>query len=431
MELKFYPTAGFAPMHGQAEVSPLSNPEKTILRELAKNVAEIAAHPEQETKRNLWYAHNRLEKTRPLVLLFPENSWDQILGPDTLQVKSPFWKQWEWYLRHLVYRNLNFVDDLVIEPVLYVNKIIRTGSWGVECGFVHSTDEKGSWVYEPPLKNPDDIKKLTTPTIEVDEKGTQEIYDAISDVFGDLLDVRLHCQPPAANIISEATMFRGIQQVMMDMYDRPEWLHELLSIISDAVLKQAEYLEQNGHLTLNNRNHYTDTGGIGYTNQLPTKNYDGKQVKLNDLWGLGVAQELSEVGPTQHEEFAINYQLPILERFGLNSYGCCEPLTRKFDLIKKRIPRLRRVSVSPWCDTEIAAEALEDKYIYSWRYNPANIVGVFEPEKIRADIQNLLHVAKDCVLEIILKDTITVENDPQRLNIWSQIVMDEINKRCE
>jgi len=429
MELTFYPTAGYTPLFGGPDIVPLTKSEKKHLRQLAKKVIEIANDDTQEEKRNLWYAHNRLEKTRPLVLLFPENSWAQFLGEDKLKIKSPFWIQWEWYLHHLIYRSQNFSDDFVIEPDIYVNKIIRTGGWGVDFGFTHGSSENGSWVYDPPLKNPDDIKKLTLPTIEIDEEQTLQNFNAVSEVLGDLFNIHLHCQVPAANLISEATMFRGIQQVMLDIYDRPKWLHELMTIISEGVLKQAEYLEENGHLTLNNRNHYTDTGGIGYTDELGAKHCGDKKIMLSDLWGLGVAQELSEVGAEQHQEFVLDYQLKILEKFGLVSYGCCEPLTRKFDMVRTKIPRLRRVSISPWCDSKVAAAELEDKYIYSWKYNPAKIAGTFETNQIRADIQEILDITKDCVLEIILKDTITVENEPQRLNIWSQIVMDEILSR--
>ena len=42
-------------------------------------------------------------------------------------------------------------------------------------------------------------------------------------------------------------------------------------------------------------------------------------------------------------EFVLPYQLPILERFGLNCYGCCEPLDQRWSTLKQ----LRRASVSP------------------------------------------------------------------------------------
>jgi len=39
-----------------------------------------------------------------------------------------------------------------------------------------------------------------------------------------------------------------------------------------------------------------------------------------------------------HNEFALKYEIPILSRFGLNSYGCCEPLHDKIKYLKQ-IPR--------------------------------------------------------------------------------------------
>lgn len=425
----FYPTAGYILDVSQgAEPGPLSKEERESLRSLARKVSEIANNPKQEEKRNLWYRHNRLEKVRPMVLVFPEDSWIEIIGEDELKVQDPYWRQWEWYLKHLIYRDQNLPDDFVVEPDLYVNTIIKTGGWGVEGNCIKPEEEKGACRWEPPLKEPDDIRKLTHPTIEVDREATRKRLSAVTEVFGDILSVHPYTQPISANLIGEAAVLRGIEQVMWDMYDRPEWLHQLMNFITEGILKMADYLEKNNLLTLNNRNHYNDSGGIGYTSELPAPDFDGKHVRPGDLWGFGVAQEFSEVGPAQHEEFLLNYQLRILERYGLNAYGCCEPYTHKFEMLKKRVPRLRRGSVSSWCDVEAAAKELEDKYIFSWKPNPAIIVGKFDPDRIRAYIQKTLQVARGCVLEIILKDTFTIDHDPERLQTWLKLCREEIEK---
>ena len=97
--------------------------------------------------------------------------------------------------------------------------------------------------------------------------------------------------------------------------------------------------------------------------------------------------------------------LPLLDLFGLNCYGFCEPLHNKFDVVKK-VPRLRRISISPWCDRAIAAEALQDQYVYSWKPTPADIAAVtFDPEHVRAYIRETLDIARGCIVEIVLKDT--------------------------
>lgn len=47
------------------------------LRELAKNIAEIAALPVQNEKKRLWLEHNMRRSTRPLVVL-GEVPWNEM-----------------------------------------------------------------------------------------------------------------------------------------------------------------------------------------------------------------------------------------------------------------------------------------------------------------------------------------------------------------
>ncbi len=429
MGTTLFPNAGYIPdLSYGSDPGLLSESERNYLRMLATKVLEISSDTNQEAKRNLWYQHNKLKSKKPMLLVFPEDSWIEIIGENDLTLKDPFWKQWEWYLKHLIYRHEKLEDDFVIEPEIYVRKVIYIGGWGMSAQYISSGQEKGACRWDPPLKEPDEIDKLTHPTITVDEDATKRAFSALSEVFSDLLNVNIYCALPHANMIGEATMLRGIEQIMLDMYERPQWLHQLMKFISDGVVNIVNFLEGNGHLSLNNRNHYNDSGGIGYTDELPSSDFDGKHVRLCDLWGFGVAQELAWVSPEQHEEFLLNYQLPILERCGLNAYGCCESYENKFDMLKRRIPRLRRVSVSPWCDIEKAVDALKDKYIFSWKPNPAMVSVNFNPEQIRKYIRRTLEVAKGCVLEIIHKDTFTIAKEPERLEIWTKIAREEIER---
>ena len=102
----------------------------------------------------------------------------------------------------------------------------------------------------------------------------------------------------------------------------------------------------------------------------------------------------------------------------------------RLDYILK-IPNLRRVSVSPWTNQEIAAEKLGRKIIYSRKPNPALICVSFDEQKIREDIRNTLRIAKGCVVEIIMKDTHTVQNDPTRITKWVKIALEEVEKFTE
>ena len=126
-------------------------------------------------------------------------------------------------------------------------------------------------------------------------------------------------------------------------------------------------------------------------------------------------------------EFVFQYQLPILERFGLNCYGCCEALNSRWDIIKK-IPNLRRVSVSPWADVKDMAEKLQDQYIFSLKPHPGYLaVSPIDEDFIRHGLREALKITKanHCHVEIIMKDNHTLANNPQNAVRWCQIAREE------
>jgi hypothetical protein len=423
-----HPTAGYVAdiSHGAAP-GALSAAERGLLRSLAGRVREISLLPRQAERRALWRRHGSLRKTRPLFLVFPEDSWIEIITAEDLSVRDPFWRQWEWYLRHLVWRHEGLDDDFVVEPELPVSAVLRRGTWGMEARYTRG-GEKGSYVWDGPLKRPEDLVKLNYPSLEIDEQATGEVREAVGGLFEEILPVRVLCPVPGINLIGEATMLRGLQQCLLDMYDNPGFLHALMGFLARGCAADLAMLEDRGSLTLNNANQYTDSGGIGYTEDLPSAGRAPGPVRLSDLWGHGVAQELSGVSPEQHAEFVLEHQLPLLARFGLVAYGCCEPYTNKFDMLKRRVPRLRRVSVSSWCDLGAAAEALEDRIIFSWKPSPAMLADGFHPEQVRAYIRNALQRSRGCVVEIILKDTFTIQRDPRRVEEWAHIARQEIER---
>jgi hypothetical protein len=292
--------------------------------------------------------------------------------------------------------------------------------------------EKGS-LGDAPLKKLEDMEKLTYPDLQPDESATSMVTSALSEVFRGILPVKVLCPLPGVDLLGEATMLRGPKQCLADMTDNRKFLHRLMAFLARGVAGDLDRLERGGFLTLNNGNQYTDSGGMGYTAELPRSAARGGAagtgpVRLSDLWGHGVTQALSGVSPAQHEEFLLEHQLPLLDRFGLVAYGCCEPSTYKFDMMKRRVPRLRRVSVSPWCDIGTAAEALGDKFVLSWKPTPAMLAGVFDPDVVRRYIRETLEKARGCIVEIILKDTVTIGRDPERIRAWTRIAREEIQR---
>jgi len=130
-----------------------------------------------------------------------------------------------------------------------------------------------------------------------------------------------------------------------------------------------------------------------------------------------------------HYEFLLQYQIPILSKFGLVAYGCCEDLTNKIDMVKK-IPNLRRIAVSPFSDVAKCAEQIGRDYIMSYRPSPSDMVGYgLDKGQIRAILKQDLEASKDCHVDITLKDVETVQGDPDRIRNWvilTRQVIDEV-----
>jgi len=144
------------------------------------------------------------------------------------------------------------------------------------------------------------------------------------------------------------------------------------------------------------------------------------------LWGFGESQETVGISPEMFAEFVLPYQLPILSRFGLVCYGCCEPINARWEYVKN-IPHLRRVSVSPWADIPEMSAMLGADYIFSWKPHPGPLAQpVADLETSRKSIREGLRYTRDCRVEIIMKDNNTLGGNPENAVNWVKMVREEI-----
>ena len=70
----------------------------------------------------------------------------------------------------------------------------------------------------------------------------------------------------------------------------PDAVKELFSIISKGLMSKLDYLEENNLLSLNNNYTYVGSGGYGFTNELPSSDFD-TNVRCKDMWGFCESQE--------------------------------------------------------------------------------------------------------------------------------------------
>lgn len=406
----------------------IENEDLAVLRDLAGQVARIAALPVMRERRELWKRHNALQPTRPMMLVFPEGAWCELLPQAALRCGSEFARGIEAVLRRRIYTYEHFHDDTVVEADWVVHKVIRNTGWGLEPQWQPSSQQRGAKGYLPVLLTAADLDRLQMPQISHDHEATQRKLDVAMEIFDGILAVRLrgpvhlhfHVMPMYFSL-------RGMTQAMLDMVENPAMVHDFAARYRDGILGLIRQYQEQDLLSLNNDGTYHSSGGVGYTDELPAADFDGRHVRPCDVWASAEDQELAQVSPDMHAEFALTYVKDLLAPFGLNGYGCCEDLTRKLDYVFE-LPALRRISISPWADVDTCAEKLTDRYIFSWKPHPAHLVGAFNTDQIRRYVRHTLDAAGDCVLEMILKDTHTCQHHPERFDEWTRIAREEIEQ---
>jgi hypothetical protein len=304
----------------------------------------------------------------------------------------------------------------------------RTGFGIREDVDVVRTDEANSVVsrhFHRQIVEPKDVEKIKMPIITHDAAATEARFQLMQEIYGGVLPVRKQgvkqiWYTPWDNLIR----WWGVQDAMVDLVDRPEMVHEAVARCAASMNAGLDQLERLNLLSLGADNTRVGSGGYGYCSALTEAKVDPAHVHPMDNWGCSNAQIFSEVSPEMHWEFALRHDLPWLERWGLNYYGCCEPLDFKMDILR-RIPRLRKISMNYRIKLDRAVAAVGDQYVFSYKPNPAVFAGdEWRPDAARAELQEVLQKTRGMHVEIIMKDISTVRYEPRRLWEWSRLAME-------
>ncbi len=407
-----------------------------VLRRLTEEYREITSNSVFDRRRKLWAERNSLKAGPPPVYILGFGCWNtwvnDLIGGDALECEDPFFREHEFQLR-LKSWQYSFGDDRIIEPWIEQGAAHvpnENGLFGLKTELCVSDAHDGAYKEVFPIQDWSELDRLSVPHHRIDEEETDRRYEKIMSAVGDLIEVDLNRTPilwgHSASISDPLGHLRGIENLMYDMYDSPDELHRLLAFLRDATLANNREAEAAGDWGLSS--HFTQAEHYTEELEAPCANALGR--KMKDLFGYCQAQEFTMFSPDQHDEFMLQYQIPIMEQFGLISYGCCEDLTDKIDLLRQ-IKNLRMIAVAPAANLARCAEQIGPDYVISYRPNPANMVCCgFDETRIRRIISEDLRALKanDCRAHINLKDVETLEGDLTRLPRWVEIVRDEVDQ---
>jgi len=401
--------------------------DRRILRELGKRIADIAALPVQAERQALWTCLNDLHTARPMVWLF-EVPWNEMNVDEELTVRSthPACKGIELQFRRKLYQWDHMQGDMVVEPFFGVGPALRDTGFGigeqVDVARTDPTSDVVSRHYHIQIASEADIAKIQIPQISLDEEAWDRNAAFYADLFDGVLPVRkIGVRGTSVAPWDLLVRLTGVEELLADMCIRPAYVHKLIGRLTDAYTHRLDRYEQLNVLGLNNETF--SGGGYQHTTELPPPDCDPARIRPRDMWGRTMSQIFSAVSPAMHEEFALQYECKWLHRFGLTYYGCCEPLDRKVGILRANVPNLRKISMSPWIDLDVAADAIGTDYVFSWKPNPEVLAhDDWDPDFVRNDARRTLTRLKGMHVEIIMKDISTVRHDPPRLWDWARVV---------
>lgn len=408
----------------------LTETEKTVLRKLGEEFSKISALPIHREKAQLWTSLNDLKSIRPMVWI-NEIPWHEMNVNDelTLQTINPWARDLEQKLRREIYQWNHMPGDMIVSDYLECPLAFHSTDFGiVEDVDIVRTDEKSeiySRHFHKQIKEPEDIEKIKMPRITHYEKTTNVVFETMNDLFKNIIPVRKAGQThiwftPWDYLIR----WWGVEEAMIDLIMRPDMVNAAVERMTDAWICELDQLIEQNLLSLDNNNTRIGSGGYGYTSELPGKNYDPSLVKPHNMWGCSNAQILVQVSSDMHWEFALKHEMRWLEKWGLTYYGCCEPLDTKLDIMR-RIPNLRKISVSPWADIDTIVREVGDRYVLSVKPSPAIFAADnWDPHYAGTILENIIRKTQGVShVELIMKDISTVGYHPENLWEWEKIAM--------
>ena len=393
--------------------------DRQYLRELAKYQLELANLPGMQERSAIWTAHNDLKGKRPLVTVENRTFAPEIQPPP--YCCEPVARMIEQKLLGVICGYLYTQDDRVVPDFYSLVPMVDFKIFGfdrIEHRSVNTNERKIGYSLEHGITDLDrQVHELNPSVFVFDDNLFESEKQMALEIFGDLLPVLVQCPPIGCFITKHLVDLMRMEKMMIAFYDSPDEMHLLIQKIEEEYNRYYNYLEDNHFLMPNNENILVKMGTIGYTEQLPgRKDLHGRKPLMKDLWGHLNSQETSQISPAMFNEFFLDSYIRIAGKFGLYTYGCCEPVDRLWDNGLDRLPKgLRKLSISAWCNEEFMGERLRESNIIYHRKPSAVFIGGpsrhLDEDAFRDYMKKTILAARGGKLEISMRDIYVLNGD--------------------
>ncbi|HKJ85725.1 MAG TPA: hypothetical protein VKA06_06595, partial [Spirochaetia bacterium] len=231
----------------------MNAPDRTIIRDLASQAAELAALPINEERRRLWRGLNALEPERPMVMI-DQVCWHEMDADElTLRCEDNELRGYERRLRQSLYQWHHFQVDMVMEPFIRVDKAITSSGFGIDVTEQRAeTDPDNdvvSHLYENQFETDEDLERIRMPVINHNETETSRRLAVADDLFDGILEVRPWGADPYLSLWDPIATWMGVESALFALIDRPDYIHRLVGRVTEGYLSMLDQLEEQGLLS--------------------------------------------------------------------------------------------------------------------------------------------------------------------------------------
>ena len=402
----------------------ISEKDKQIVRELAKQYMALVTTEKQAKMVQRFRDTNDLKPGRPPVIL-DEIPWYQMDmdGELTCVCETDFTRGVELFFRKALFYMKHFKADNLFEPFFRVPRTVASTGIGIEVKEetkrTDGTNNIVSHEYEDVLEDESALEQMHLPEFSLRPEKDAQKMEMYTELLGESIPIRLFgfgylYHAPWDQI----ARLRGVEPILIDLYDRPEYLHKIMEFYTAAAHARLDFVEKNLDVDCTATLHCTPSVVSGLESS-----------GLMSTWCRSMAQSFGVISPEMFKEFEVDYLQSVAKRFKYTYYGCCEPLDNKIDVLKT-IPNLRKIGCSPWANVEKCAEQIGGDYVLARKPNPANVAIKTDPEVIRREIEETVKtcIKYGCSYDYVLKDISTVSHKPENLIVWAQTVSDVLDK---
>jgi hypothetical protein len=303
------------------------------------------------------------------------------------------------------------------------DRIYYGTTWGLD---INKLSGIVSHHYEDILDTEEKVDALTIPEIQARPDIDEKNLEYAQDVLDGILPVKFRGSEIQYCPWDDISQLRGVENCLLDMLDRPEFIHRTAAKFNEIYMTRYEQMEEQGLLEWNTHSLHCVPA---YCDDVPAKDFDGVHVRFKDVWFRGMAQIFSSASPAMQDEFDLQYSRKMMEKCAVSYYGCCEPLHRAIPYLKK-IPTMRKIGVSPWSDARSSAEQTAGAYVLACKLNPAGVSGQFNRAAVEKESADIIEacLAYKCPYEFVLKDISTVSGRPQNMFKWTETVIGVIDR---